>query len=136
MDVGLGRCVLDTIYPRITPTGHPLEAMIARRVEEAAADAANGRNQLGLMFPAPRGGYVRKSNFINRHAVPAYTTAGWRTDADGRDRWSWYDLRRAFWDTALNTWGLSIPDVSALSGDSAGETMPAIAGRGGDLRRR
>lgn len=119
-----------TVYPQVTPTGYPVAAMIARRVEEAAADQAGGHNRLGLMFPAPRGGYLRKSNFINRHAVPAYTTAGWRTDTDGSDVWSWHDLRRVFWDTALNTWGLSIPDVSALCGDSAAEIMHDIPGCG------
>jgi integrase len=122
-----------TVYPQSTPTGYDLEAMIARRVEEASADKAVGRNRLGLMFPAPRGGYLRKSNFINRHAVPAYTTAGCRTDPDGLDLWSWYDLRRLFWHTALNTWGLNIPDASALSGDSAAEIGPEHPGHRGHL---
>lgn len=117
-----------TAYPATTPTGYRLAAGIDRRVEEAVADKANGRNELGLLFPAPRGGYVRKSNFINRHAVPAYTTAGWRTEPDGSDPWSWYDLRRVFWDTALNVWGLDIADVSALSGDPAAEIMPDLPG--------
>ena len=125
----VGRKRRPAVYPSLTPTGYPLEAMIARRVEEATADKANGRNRLGLVFPSPRGGYLRKSNFINRHAVPAYTAAGWRTDPEGSNLWSWHDLRRVFWDTALKTWGLNITDVSALSGDPAAQTLPELSGR-------
>ena len=105
-----------TIYPELTPTGYPLAAMMTRRAAEAATDKAAGRNPMGLLFPAPRGGYLRKSNFINRYAIPAYTAAGWRNDGD-QTRWAWHDLRRLFCITALNEWGLDIADVSQLAGD-------------------
>jgi integrase len=51
------------IYPSLTPHGWRLAEMVAARIAAAGAEQAAGANPLGLMFPAPAGGYWRSSNF-------------------------------------------------------------------------
>jgi integrase len=74
-----------TVYPRRTPAGYPLAEKLAVRVEAASAEREAGTNPLGLVFPSPRGGYWRSSNFSRRVLAPAYRAAGWR-DAGGSGR--------------------------------------------------
>jgi hypothetical protein len=104
-----------TIYPRATTDGWPIAVMVAARIEEVEREQAAGRNPLGLMFPAPAGGYWRASNFCRRVLKTAYTTAGWR-GAGTTSRWTWHSLRHVFCTTALNTWGMDVSDVSRLAG--------------------
>src|ERR1039457_2554734 len=52
-----------TIYPVRTPQGYPLADRLAARVEQARAEQQAGINPLGLIFPSPRGGHWRSSNF-------------------------------------------------------------------------
>jgi len=47
----VGRKRRPAVYPCLTPTGYPLEAMIARRVEEAIADMPTGETSWGWCSP-------------------------------------------------------------------------------------
>ena len=69
------------------------------------------------MFPSPRGGYWRSSNFDRRVLAPAYLAAGWR-DADGNGTWTWtwHSLRHVFCTAALFCWRLEATDVSCMAG--------------------
>jgi integrase len=104
-----------TVYPRCTPAGYPLAERLAARTEQARAEQEAGTNPLGLLFPSPRGGYWRSSNFSRRVLARAYRAAGWR-DADGDGRWTWHSLRHVFCTTALFTWKLDPTDVSRMAG--------------------
>ncbi|WP_194924912.1 tyrosine-type recombinase/integrase [Catenulispora pinisilvae] len=106
-----------TIYPAETPTGYRLAEAMRRRAEEAVTEQVEGRNPMGLMFPAPRG-HFWPSNFDNRVAVPACRLARWR-DAEDRRVWTWHSMRHLFCTTALNDWGLDVTDVAALAGHSS-----------------
>ena len=106
-----------TIYPRTTPGSWPLAALAAARIEEVKQEQVAGRNPLGLMFPAPKGGYWRSSNFSRRVLKTAYLAAGWR-GADETRSWTWHSLRHVFCTTALNIWHMDVADVSRLAGHS------------------
>ena len=112
-----GRKRRSTIYPARTPAGYPLADKIAARIQQAHAEQDAGVNPLGLMFPSPRGGYWRSSNFDRRVLVPAYQAAGWR-DADGNGTWTWtwHSLRHVFCTAALFCWHLEPTDVSCMAG--------------------
>jgi Phage integrase family len=107
-----GRKRRKTIYPARTPEGYPLAERLAARIAQARAERAAGRP--GLVFPAPRGGYWRSSNFDRRVLAPAYLAAGWRDQHGGA--WTWHSLRHVFCTTALFTWGLDATDVSRMAG--------------------
>jgi integrase len=104
-----------TIYPARTPAGYPLAAKLAERIAQARASQDAGANPLGLVFPSPRGGHWRSSNFDRRVLAPAYLTAGWRDHA-GNGTWTWHSLRHVFCTTALFTWKLDATDVSRMAG--------------------
>ena len=117
-----------TIFPMYTPTGYPVTERMARRVAEVRAEQTAGRNPLGLMFPAARGGYCRYGDFASIRTVPAYLLAGW---CDAGREWTWHSLRHGFCTTALNDWGLDIGDVSRLAGHSSPRiTMGTCVGAG------
>ena len=107
-----------TVYPardERTPAGYPLADKLAARVEAARAEQEAGTNPLGLVFPSPRGGHWRSSNFSRRVLGPAYRAAGWR-GVGGNGRWTWHSLRHVFCTTALFTWKLDATDVSRMAG--------------------
>jgi integrase len=109
------RKLRQTIYPRTTPGGYPLAEKLADRIEAARAEQEAGTNPLGLIFPSPRGKFLRSSNFNRTVLKPAYLAAGWR-DAEGNGRWTWHSLRHVFCTTALFTWKLDATDVSPMAG--------------------
>jgi hypothetical protein len=104
-----------TIYPVRTPQGYPLAGKLAARIEQARAEQQAGTNPLGLIFPSPRFGHWRSSNFDRRVLAPAYQAAGWR-DEHGNGAWTWHSLRHVFCTTALFTWKLDATDVSRMAG--------------------
>ena len=67
------------------------------------------------MFPSPRGGHWRSSNFDRRVLAPAYQAAAWR-DPHGEGAWTWHSLRHVFCTTALSCWHLEPADVSCMAG--------------------
>ena len=110
------RKLRQTIYPRTTPGGYPLAELFADRVEQARAEQEGaGTNPLGLIFPSPKGKFLRSSNFNRNVLQPAYLAAGWR-DTDGNGRWTWHSLRHVFCTTALFVWKLDATDVSLMAG--------------------
>jgi len=104
-----------TVYPSLTPQGWPLGEKVAARIAEARTERDAGTNPLGLMFPAPAGGYWRSSNFRRRVLEGAYLAAGWRA-ADGAGQWTWHSLRHVFCTAALFDWRLDVTDVARLAG--------------------
>jgi integrase len=104
-----------TIYPRLTPAGHPLADRLAARIQQARAEQAADTNPLGLVFPSPKGKLWRSSGFNRQVLQPAYRAAGWR-DLHGRGTWTWHSLRHVFCTTALFTWRLDATDVSRMAG--------------------
>jgi integrase len=114
LEVPKGRKWRRTIYPRFTPAGWPLAEAVAARIAEVGQEQSAGHNPLGLMFPAPAGGYLRSSNFRRRVLRPAYLAAAWR-DAAGSGEWTWHSLRHVFCTTALFDWKMDVTDVSRLT---------------------
>jgi hypothetical protein len=104
ISVGLGD-IADLASQKIVELGSKL----------VSAEQAAGANPLGLMFPAPAGGYWRSSNFRRRVLEDGYLAAGWRA-ADGAGRWTWHSLRHVFCTTALSGWHLEPADVSCMAG--------------------
>lgn len=113
-----GRKFRRTVYPRRTPGGYPLAERITARARAVQAEREAGANPLGLMFPSPKGKYLRSSNFHRDALADAYRLAGWR-DSSGGDRWTWHSLRHVFCTTALFTWKLDATDVSRMAGHSS-----------------
>ena len=86
---------------RVTAYPGWLAEMVATRVAEAQAEQVAEREaaeeagvtlpdySTGLMFPAPRGGWMRRSNFHTRVWRPAWEAAGWRRG------WSPHTLRHS-----------------------------------------
>jgi integrase len=116
MEAPKNRKLRQTIYPRTTPGGYPLAERLADRVGQARAELeAADTNPLGLIFPSPKGKFLRSSNFNRNVLQSAYLAVGWR-DTDGNGRWTWHSLRHVFCTTALFVWKLDATDVSLMAG--------------------
>lgn len=105
-----GRRSRVTMFPARTPGGVHLAALVEHRLSEVEAD--------GLVFPAPRGSWARRSNYGRNNWDPAATAAGWPRRSDGRWAWTFHSLRHVFATWALVQPGLRIEDVSRLLGHS------------------
>ena len=100
-----------TMYPAQTPGGIDLAALVERRLADLPPD--------GIVFPAPRGNWARRSNYGRNTWDPAAVKAGWpRADNVGW-HWTFHSLRHVFATWALNQPGLRIEDVSRLLGHSS-----------------
>lgn len=75
------------MYPAVTPGGLDLAALVDKRLDEVADQ--------GLVFPAPQGGWARRSNYGRNIWDPAANEVGWPRD-DGRSRWTFHSLRHVF----------------------------------------
>jgi Phage integrase family len=100
-----------TMYPARTPGDVDLAGLLERRLAELPTG--------GILFPAPRGGWARRSNYGRNTWDPAATAAGWPRDPDGAWSWTFHSLRHVFATWALNQPGLRIEDVSRLLGHSS-----------------
>ena len=110
-----------TMYPATTPGGFDLASLVTRRVHELSDD--------DLMFPAPAGGLLRRSNYGRNIWDPAALTAGWPR-ACGRWRWTFHSLRHVFATWALNQPGLRIDGRVLRLTDfvlAAGDAMSPMA---------
>lgn len=105
-----GRRRRTTAYPEVTPGGVDLAAMVESRVAEVGPD--------GLLFPAPRGGWARRSNYGRNLWDPAAEAVAWPRRADGRWLWPFHSLRHVFATWALSI-GIPIEDVSRFMGHSS-----------------
>ena len=99
-----------TMFPARTPGDVNLGGLVERRLHEIEAD--------GLVFPAPRGGWARRSNYGRNTWDPAAIKAGWQRTPGGRWAWTFHSLRHVFATWALAQPGLRIEDVSRLLGHS------------------
>jgi len=110
-DLPKGRRRRVTMFPATTPAGIDLAALVERRLAELGPE--------GLLFPAPRGGWARRSNYGRNTWDPAATAVGWPRSDNGRWHWSFHSLRHVFATWALNQPGLRLEDVSRLLGHSS-----------------
>lgn len=101
-----------TVFPHVTPEGVELSTMVERRLSELDASDA-------LVFPAPRGGWERRSNYRRNTWDPAAISAGWPRRADGRWQWTFHSLRHVFATWALGLSDVTIEDVSRFMGHSS-----------------
>ena len=94
------------LVPATTPGGVDLDKMTQRRLAEL--DDPNE-----LLFPAPRGGWARRSNYGRNLWDLACEFIAWPKNPDG-DAWYWtfYSLRHAFATWALAPPNIGIEDVS------------------------
>lgn len=104
-----------TVIPRTAPAceaypeGFPLLDALRARVEELANDD-------DALFPAPRGGNWRRSNFSRRVFIPAATQAGWRLDSEGNVALKYHSLRHRFCTWMLWDRKKSAQDVAVVAG--------------------
>jgi integrase len=104
-----------TVIPRLTPgstaypEGFPLLEALTNRVMELENDEAP-------LFPAPRGGHWRRSNFSRRVFIPAATAAGWRRDQGGNVVLKYHSLRHRFCTWMLWERNKSAQDVAVVAG--------------------
>lgn len=106
-----GRKRRATMYPACTPGGVDLGAMVERRLAELDTD--------GLLFPAPKGGWARRSNYGRNLWDPAAVGIGWPRAEDGSWAWTFHSLRHVFATWALAQPGIRLEDVSRLMGHSS-----------------
>ena len=111
LDLPKGRRRRVTMFPATTPAGVDLAALVDKRLREVGAE--------GLLFPAPRGGWPRRSNYGRNLWDPAAQLVDWPRREDGRWFWTFHSLRHVFATWALNQPGLRLEDVSRLLGHSS-----------------
>lgn len=99
-----------TMYPASTPGGVDLAAMVERRLGELPPD--------GLLFPAPQGGWLRRSNYSRGLWDPAAHSIDWARDSNGW-LWTFHSLRHVFATWALHDARIPMEDVSRLLGHSS-----------------
>jgi integrase len=106
-----GRRRRTTMYPAETPLGVDLAALVENRLAEIEPGA--------VLFPAPQGGWLRRSNYGRYTWDRAATDVGWPRRDDGRWLWTFHSLRHVFATWALHEAGIPIEDLSRLMGHSS-----------------
>jgi integrase len=91
--------------------GIDLAALVDKRLAEL-------HDSDDVVFPAPHGGWARRSNYGRNLWDPAARDIGWPRH-DNRWRWTFHSLRHVFATWALNQPGLRLEDVSRLLGHSS-----------------
>lgn len=76
------------MFPEVTPAGVDLGQMLLRRLDELEPG--------GLVFPAPQGGFQRRSNDGRYLWDRAAADVDWPRQADGRWRWTLHSFRHVF----------------------------------------
>ncbi|MGI8808794.1 MAG: tyrosine-type recombinase/integrase [Acidimicrobiales bacterium] len=100
-----------TMFPAVTPAGVDLAALVERRLAEVTFGEP--------VFPAPRGGWQRRSNYGRNTWDRAAAEVGWPRQDDGRWLWTFHSLRHVFATWALHEAGIPIEDLSRLLGHSS-----------------
>lgn len=100
-----------TMYPATTPAGVDLAGMVERRLAEIEPG--------GVLFTAPKGGWLRRSNWGRAVWDRAADDVGWPRDDDGTWRWTFHSLRHVFATWALHDVRIPMEDVSRLLGHSS-----------------
>jgi integrase len=118
-----------TMYPAVTPAGVELAELVVKRLAELYEHD-------DLVFPAPQGGFARRSNYGRNIWDPAAVDVGWPRGGD-RWRWTFHSLRHVFATWALNQPGLRVEDISRLMGHgSTRVTQDVYIHVHGDLYQR
>jgi integrase len=100
-----------TMYPAETPLGVDLAALVEKRLAEL--------EPAEVLFPAAKGGHLRRSNYGRGTWDPAARDVGWPRQDDGRWLWTFHSLRHVFATWALHDAGVPIEDLSRLMGHSS-----------------
>jgi integrase len=106
-----GRRRRTTMFPARTPGGVDLDRLVRQRIAELG-----GADE--LLFPAPRGGWARRSNYGRNTWDPSAEAVGW--PRGGRSwLWTFHSLRHVFATWALHEAGVPVEDLSRLMGHSS-----------------
>lgn len=106
-----GRRRRTTMYPAETPVGVDLGRLVRRRLAELEPG--------NVMFPAPKGGWLRRSNYGRGTWDNAAVDVGWPRAEDGRWSWTFHSLRHVFATWAIHDAGIPLEDLSRLMGHSS-----------------
>jgi len=106
-----GRRRRTTMYPAETPLGVDLATLVEKRLAELEPG--------DTLFPAAKGGPLRRSNYGRGTWAPAARDVGWPQQDDGRWLWTFHSLRHVFATWALHDAGIPIEDLSRLMGHSS-----------------
>jgi integrase len=99
-----------TMFPVTTPGGVALAELMQRRLDELGPG--------DVVFPAARGGWMRRSNYGRQIWDPAADAVGW--PKGGRSwQWTFHSLRHVFATWALHEARIPIEDLSRLMGHSS-----------------
>lgn len=99
-----------TMFPVTTPGGVALAELMQRRLDELEPGE--------IIFPAARGGWMRRSNYGRQIWDPAADAVGW--PKGGRSwQWTFHSLRHVFATWALHEASIPIEDLSRLMGHSS-----------------
>jgi integrase len=98
------------MFPVTTPGGVALAELVQRRLDELEPGE--------LIFPAARGGWMRRSNYGRQIWDPAAEAVTW--PKGGRNwQWTFHSLRHVFATWALHEAHIPIEDLSRLMGHSS-----------------
>jgi integrase len=99
-----------TMFPVTTPGDVALAELMQRRLDELEPGE--------LVFPAARGGWMRRSNYGRQIWDPAAEAVAW--PKGGRNwKWTFHSLRHVFATWALHEAHIPIEDLSRLMGHSS-----------------
>jgi integrase len=99
-----------TMFPVTTPGDVALAELMQRRLDELEPGE--------LVFPAARGGWMRRSNYGRQIWDPAAEAVAW--PKGGRNwKWTFHSLRHVFATWALHEAHIPIEDLSRLLGHSS-----------------
>ena len=97
-----------TMYPARTPGGVDLAAMVERRLAEIDPE--------DLLFTAPKGGWLRRSNWGRYVWDRAAADVDWPRSEDGTWQWTFHSLRHVVATWALHEARIPIEHASRLLG--------------------
>ena len=106
------------MFPAVTPAVVDLAGMVERRLAEVEISE--------LLFPAPRSGWQRRSNYSLNIWDRAATDIGSPRRDDGHWLWTFHSLRHVFATWALHEAGIPIEDLPRLLGHSSTRVTQAI----------
>lgn len=99
------------MFPEVTPAGVDLAAMVERRLAQIG--------DCEPFFPAPKGGWQRRSNYGRYIWDRAARDVDWPRQDNGRWLWTFHSLRHVFATWALHDARIPIEDLSRLMGHSS-----------------
>jgi len=94
-----GRRRRTSMYPAETPLGVDLAALVEKRLAELEPRPG------AVLFPAPKGGWLRRSNYGRYTWDRAAVDVGWPRREDGRWLWTFHSLQHVFATWALHERG-------------------------------